>query len=524
MIDILLVDDEPAARTAFCDLIARETTGCIVTGVVANGLEALEFLKQNGADILVTDLKMPVMDGLELIHCLQKQQFPGVILVMSNYSDYDLVREALLSGAQDYLLKVNMSGCALQEHFDQAARMLAEKGVKRSAEQDNEVSAAYREGALYNFLLGDPDCRTREKYGRELLAAPPAGLFLVSLQKKKDQKAVPERSVKSVLRSVLGTADILRLPEGNYLCLTRLPQDSGLDVAQARSEQIIRQFHMYLNCRCGVVYSGPINTVGQLESEYELCCARLRLLFYEELPAKHRAKRCGLSALQEQVDPKQLAQHLTEQYVLAGQEGVMSVIDAFLHHCAELSAEPKEVCRYTYELVQVMILSDPVRATTLTFSRHAALLNAASAQELKWRLEELLPELLKNSVPPDYQGINKDVKEVMLYIRYHYMHKLTLEEIAASVRLDKSYLCRLFKKETGKSIFQYLNEQRMCRAAEMIEKGNTYVREVAAAVGIDDQFYFTRLFKRQFGVSPSEYKEDRKKAKGGNNNENPRGD
>lgn len=99
------------------------------------------------------------------------------------------------------------------------------------------------------------------------------------------------------------------------------------------------------------------------------------------------------------------------------------------------------------------------------------------------------------------------------------MHKLTLEQIAASVRLDKSYLCRLFKKETGKSIFQYLNEQRMCRAAEMIEKGNTYVREVAAAVGIDDQFYFTRLFKRQFGVSPSEYKEERKK--GGNSNENP---
>lgn len=89
----------------------------------------------------------------------------------------------------------------------------------------------------------------------------------------------------------------------------------------------------------------------------------------------------------------------------------------------------------------------------------------------------------------------------------HYTEPVTLEDIAGHVNLNKSYLCRLFKQQTGKSVFGCLNQIRMEKAAQYISKYKDQysVREIAMLVGIEDQFYFTRRFKAYFGVSPSEY-------------------
>jgi len=106
-----------------------------------------------------------------------------------------------------------------------------------------------------------------------------------------------------------------------------------------------------------------------------------------------------------------------------------------------------------------------------------------------------------------FASLRKEVRDAIIFIHLNYNHAITLCDVAKEVNLSKEYLCRLFKKETDLQIFRYLSILRMKRAASLITKntGRTYVREVAAAVGIDDQFYFTRLFKKYYGISPSEY-------------------
>jgi two-component system response regulator YesN len=117
----------------------------------------------------------------------------------------------------------------------------------------------------------------------------------------------------------------------------------------------------------------------------------------------------------------------------------------------------------------------------------------------------LLPELVKQVLPPSFEKCRKPVRDAIMYIRFHYSEKLTLDDIAEKVNLNQSYLCRIFKKETGENIFHYINKLRMERAAELILGGNRYISEIASMVGIDDQFYFTRLFKKHFGTAPTEY-------------------
>ena len=381
MLNVLLVDDEPAARTAFRDLLPEGEGGYCLCGTVSNGQEALEFLRCSPVEVVVTDLKMPVMDGLTLIHRLKEKGFPGAILVLSNYSDFALVREALLSGAQDYILKVDMDQDSLREQLDRAVQKLG--GPAALAPVSRQETPPDSEGLLYRLLL------VGAEEGEGPLPAAPYGLFVVRLEPAAGRRPVSEHSVRRVLESVLDNMESLQLQEKEYLCLASLPADNAGGTAATCAEQLVRQLRMYLNCASKVVYTAPIASAAQLRP-------------------------------------------------------------AFL---------------------------------------------------------ELLPKLLRTHLPPPYTGANREVQAVTQYIREHYMCKVTLEEIAASVNLDKSYLCRLFKRETGQSVFQCLNNERMARALGMIAQGNAYVREVAAAVGIDDPFYFTRLFKKTYGISPSEYKE-----------------
>ena len=219
MLNVLLVDDEPAARTAFRDLLPEGEGGYCLCGTVSNGQEALEFLRCSPVEVVVTDLKMPVMDGLTLIHRLKEKGFPGAILVLSNYSDFALVREALLSGAQDYILKVDMDQDSLREQLYCAVQKLG--GPAALAPASRQETPPDSEGLLYRLLLVGAEA------GEGPLPAAPYGLFVVRLEPAAGRRPVSEHSVRRVLESVLDNMESLQLQEKEYLCLASLPADNA---------------------------------------------------------------------------------------------------------------------------------------------------------------------------------------------------------------------------------------------------------------------------------------------------------
>lgn len=126
-------------------------------------------------------------------------------------------------------------------------------------------------------------------------------------------------------------------------------------------------------------------------------------------------------------------------------------------------------------------------------------------------LEQLLCLILQERMGLSKIALSKfkkEVQAVIIYVNAHYMDKLTLDGIADYVGLNREYLSRLFSKETGTGLFQYINEVRMKRAGEMIRSNKqVYIKEVAAAVGFDDPYFFSRKFKEFYGKTPSEYAE-----------------
>ena len=120
-LQILLVDDEPAIKIGFRQLTDWVKTPYSLCATASNGEEALAYVRANPVDIIITDLKMSVMDGIDLIRALKQEHLEIPIMVLSNYSDFELVREALTAGAVDYLLKANISADLLMEHLDKIA-------------------------------------------------------------------------------------------------------------------------------------------------------------------------------------------------------------------------------------------------------------------------------------------------------------------------------------------------------------------------------------------------------------------
>lgn len=178
MYNLLLVDDEPLIKVAFQSAVEWGKNGFLLAATASNGQEALHIVETQHIDAVITDLKMPGMDGLALIHELKKRSFTGPILVLSNYSDFDSVRTALTDGAYDYFLKINMNGESIGEHLEKMADLLRVQ-QQRQTEEDHRsfaIEAQKKENALIHCAQWITSTAGSSCFQSVLHAAGTAGL------------------------------------------------------------------------------------------------------------------------------------------------------------------------------------------------------------------------------------------------------------------------------------------------------------------------------------------------------------
>lgn len=152
MYQVLLVDDEPILQLG----IRRMLEGAADYQICAsarNGEEALQYLQAHPVDIVMTDLKMPVMDGITLIKELKRRQLPAPVIVLSNYSDFELVREALTEGASDYVLKLDLTAQTLLKHLDKLAANLNAVRRTRGEQLPPQEQGELLQSRLRTFFL-----------------------------------------------------------------------------------------------------------------------------------------------------------------------------------------------------------------------------------------------------------------------------------------------------------------------------------------------------------------------------------
>ena len=167
MYSILIIDDEPIVKIALRSILPWEEHGFFICGTASNGLEAVPLIEKHHPDIIITDLKMPEMDGLELIRFLKEKEYPGEILVLSNYEDFDSVRSALLLGAADYLLKIKIQPDTLLACLNKTTKKMQDTADRKDSILKTDITEAITDHLL-SFFQGEESLDSFiERYGAE---------------------------------------------------------------------------------------------------------------------------------------------------------------------------------------------------------------------------------------------------------------------------------------------------------------------------------------------------------------------
>ena len=522
MYQVLIVDDEPIVKIALRSMIDWESLGFHICATASNGEEALEMAERFHPDLMICDLKMPVMDGIDLIKTAKDRKMDCEFLVISNYEDFNYVRTALVLGASDYMLKVSISPEELTSQLQKIKTKLEEKQAQAQNEPENSVEASLlhqeRHAAWREFF-------THKSYPLENLLSitgidisdlGPLALCEISFDWYVQQlETLPDTDlIRNTLKNALEHYDqrrIIFFSPGNTLIV--LPQkelerhQSTIAGLSARIEQL---FRYYMPVCPAIICQDGLADLLEARKAYHHFQDLLDLTFYGAL-GQIRADDYQLTTTVPDISYKDLVSEILSHADETCLDYASERIHELLQKCCDQNVMPSKLIQYfvrflselEYRLTDVSAASHDMIAESYEHIR-----NDVTLEELERHLEEVLKTVFTaaDSKPNAADQYSAEVLQSLSYIQDNYSKKISLASVADHVGLSSGYLCRIFKDETGVSINSYINNLRMTRAGELLADKNSYIKEVAISVGFEDQLYFSRLFKRYYGVTPSEYR------------------
>lgn len=541
MYKVLIVDDEKIVRIALKTMIKWEEYGFDIIGSVADGMEAMNLLKRNEWDVVITDLKMPVVDGLELIKQINEQGLKCKIIVLSNYDDFEFVKQALKLGALDYILKISLNADVLiklltslkdqldtefsrtNRHRDEAAvkvpplvKGLDERMIQRQFLKELMTKELYEEeGAL-------------QAGHQQVLVTKPLWNTLLYLFIEDHELDIDGMSFEEQERMQLSLINTIEENISGFLSFELLPMDQKRLVvllqmekksvnkeqeALQLSRKIIDSVGFYLNVTAKIVYGytmeASFESYGELRKKYELCINEESMGFYEKcLQITKAMDRVPVEGELYAVMKRGMDGMITS-FEIGSIANIMNEIDKLFELSKTKRIPPIEFKKCMIKILELLenYLEDNYEGMEQLGSRYEdKIIFSQDYSGCRSCIEETIHELYGLYSSGKGQKYKKEVLMIMDYIQMHYPERLTLEMISEYMNMNRSYLCRLFKKETGNSIFAYLSDLRVDRAVQILKTRDLSIGELARQVGMEDQFYFHRVFKKKLGLSPTEFK------------------
>lgn len=532
MYKVLIVDDEIFVRMGLKNSIEWEKNGFLLIGEASNGVQALEIIKANTPDIVITDIKMPEMDGVQLIRNLKKS-YPSIrCLVLSNYDDFELVKEALKNGAEDYFLKVTIQTEALL----QALKDICVKFEEERNSKDNTMKIVE--------TLNDHKAVIKSKFIEDMtdlkipIDAVLNRIHTLGLKLHYDMGCLIYFSIvnsEHIIRTRfegdrnLFIFSVINISEEivNYHSSGEVFEYRGDFIAVITAQKAVENStikfiagHLktatkdYLDMEAAFVYGYEFGSIQALRGSLQKLDEIKSLLFYEnEGLIIHRdsvffSKEDSINLLNE-------AKRELETYIkMNDTEGIVKSFEKvydFIQTNRLLPVQAKgtviQIINFvTDRLIRQNMYTEDMRISNILMD----VTNSATFNGLKNICQSFVSnciELIQGSEPNHYRA---EIKKVIEYIYKHYDMKITLEDMAKHISMNKSYFSRLFRQETGEQFQLFLMRVRMEKAGECILNSDRKISDIASDIGYSDIFYFNKVFKSHFKMSPGEYRNTNK--------------
>ena len=522
---VLIVDDEILVRVALKTLIPWEEQGIEVIGEATNGVEALEILSRMSCDIILADIRMPEMNGLELMNHVRVRWPATKVIILSNHNDFEYVQKALRLGAVDYTLKLAYTPEELLDKCKRIQQSLRNEQLKRREKHKLEYKIQHLERKsteliLLDLLVKQASQLEVDNLQRDGLLPPFVlnGCRVIVARVDHYQQVIEENRFKSeqllmyTVRNIF--AEILR-KYGDFQ-LVDMYNHNLMILCGTYSEEMLVELReavgtfVKVNVSFGV--SGNSFSPYQLNEGCRQAEQALERHFFH--PARHVLY--PLDSLEEVQAKFSILQngHWTDLLERAGEDVILEELRQWTHQLQKeegmgVAWVREQWLQWLHVICQHMGQPEHILYVIPEYQGRYpfdVIRNADTLQEicnwfLGW-LPEAVP-IARQNKQPVYRD---EVTQIIKMMEEEYTSSLKVADLAKKVGFSDNYLSVMFKKETGVKIVDYLTQIRMQKARELLRNPTYKIYEISEMVGYTDSNHFSKYFKKIEGLFPLEYR------------------
>ena len=535
MIKIFLVEDEVVMRNGIKNNIPWEKEGLLFAGEASDGELAYPLIKKVQPDILITDIRMPFMDGLELSE-LVKKEFPRIkIIILSGYNEFDYAKQAIHIGVTDYLLKPITASKLLE-----AVKKVAEV-IEREREEENMLER-YRLEMAENTVLDRQRLfkdlvTSRISFKEALERGEQLGMELsASFYQLMLFKLIPSGPSSVWSDRVLSCQEAIeeRMEGRQHILVFDRGEEGWAFILTGESEQEVER--RTRDCAAGLgdlvrtykdiqffgSIGGCVNRLGDLQQSYGQAGRAFASCFFSEMNqvVSYSEMEQVYSAAGEaidihSVDGSKVNRRTLEHFLKQGTvEEAVSFVEEYFQNIGEKNYHSFMfrqyiimdcyLCARTFLEELGMDMKNLPREVT---DMEGTLKESHSMETLKERLVSLFKETMSLRDGQTASKYSQVLEEAMAFIRENYAkEEISLNTVASRVNISPSYFSSIFSQEMGVTFVEYLTSVRMERAKELLMCSNMKTSEIGYEVGYKDSHYFGYLFKKTVGCTPKEYR------------------
>lgn len=535
MIKTIIADDEILVRVGLKSMVDWQAMGFEIVGEAGDGLQALELCKNQRVDLVITDIKMPKMDGLELIRTLGRKYPSTKIVVLSCYNEGEYIKEAMkYHGALDYIFKIAMDKAELQKTLENVKKIVYEDRAKngRTLEQHGRMPDDFEKIKVWDHILNEGNGQSDKGVEGGLqsffdipLQKPYVCIAIRLFQEENFQSLLMKQGLKkehklyfvSSVSSLLGKDKVLydiSFLKQEIALLISMEKQMETDALVELCKKIDSVNHLWSNAHM----SFGISSEQQGEERLSVAFAQAReaqeaSFFYGEAKIKRYQER-ERKKRSENTLP---VGHELMILLYENPDGIRKALTYYFRLFQEAGGireeEIKENC-FVFLSNLTNILSSRLDYDFLTRYRKRLwerLMSSHTLEGLQSCVEDYTEGLLTEFEKQENRLLSPETKKALQYIQENYKNELRLKNMAEYIGINESYLSHLFKKEYGKSLITYLNEYRILKAQELILSSAASLNLIAEEVGYPNYTYFSKVFKSITGINAIDFRSNIKK-------------
>lgn len=530
MYNVLIVDDEAVIRKGLQCFVNWEDLDCRIVCEATNGIEAIECLKKNDIDIVISDIRMPGLDGLELAKYVDSNCPCIKTIILTAYADFSYAQSAIKYNVVDFVIKTNPSE-RIPEAVNKAKDLIEQEKEKENQlkllenklkENTSEISEKFVKDII-NGIVFNPEL-INDKLIQNGIQLDNYFLIVFEISNPSFESNENSEDHNKFISSVKNFLQLAFKSYRHYafvmsknvlFTLVSFTNSNASICTQSllvTCNEVLAMLDSFVKFTISIGISAMHKSTHEIPLAYNEALEASNSNFYHNNKVSVYTSLTGIprNSIYIQIHKYNdaIVNNIQHGNFNTALEGITELFEKFQENkepIEQIKISNMLLCSLCFRLLANLSLDmDNIEISEADIYKQIQ--QCRSIQSLLRILTNVINSISR-LIAENRKQYSLIVREVNTYLHENYNKNINLQSIAEHVHVNSSYLSRLFKKETGMSVIDTLNKLRIEKAKQLLMNPKNKIFEVASEVGIDDPTYFTHVFVKYAGISPKEYRD-----------------